>query len=119
MCVCGCVCVCSATVHVATNSIVPTHTTQTALGRRAMVSIAESFRTWSNDTKVSFHGEPVLHTNRYSIHIPTYGWCHLTCFSVPHFNWCRLALRPLLIGRSCFRLYLMNPLSYGLTGGVI
>ena len=25
-----------------------------------MVSIAESLRTWSNDTKVSFHGEPVL-----------------------------------------------------------
>ena len=36
-----------------------------------MVSIAESLRTWANDTKESLHGEPVLNKNRFSIPIPT------------------------------------------------
>ena len=39
---------------------VPLFAPQKWNGIMRMVSIAESLRTWSNDTKVSFHGEPVL-----------------------------------------------------------
>ena len=41
-------------------------------GSSAMVSIAESLRTWASDTKELMHGEPVLNKNRFSVLIPIY-----------------------------------------------